>query len=283
MTAAYQASPIKPSRVRSITRIRRSDKPGGRAMIDIGMLWRDERDDTEFTRLMQSALEGDPPVFSSIAERDEFERRYAEANPRWNRIPEARRQYLEKLIEQHRDIAMYQAILDAQEQYLASRHAAEGQSIEVHIDEMLAAISEIIGRTVTAAELEAADWWANAPSRKAFMERWASPNAEVTQINQWPHHVKRRIEVLGDLEAMLMPIANATRGLDPDAIKKLIEQHELAVAVYPGGFAPLKGAEHLWPPPPVIDTTVVAFWCATGEQAAEMQRVYIGAPGHGRN
>jgi hypothetical protein len=53
--------------------------------------------------LIQSAMEGDPPEFSSKEERDLFEQRYAEAEPRWNRIPEARRRYLEELIEKHRD------------------------------------------------------------------------------------------------------------------------------------------------------------------------------------
>jgi hypothetical protein len=241
--------------------------------------------DIEFTRLMQSVLEGDPPVFSSTAERDEFERRYAEANPRWNRIPEARRRYLEKLIEQCRDKvgsnAMYRAILDAQLQYSLSRLAAvpKGQHIEINDADEVAGISKIIGRTVTRQELQAARQWQTTTDDEAFMKRWNGPDAEVAQINQWPHHVKRRIKVMGDLVEMLMPIANATRGLDPATMKKLIAQHELVVAVYPGGFAPLKGQAIA----PVIDTTVVAFWCASREEAAEMQRVYIGSPGHGRN
>lgn len=57
----------------------------------------------EFTKLMQSALEGNPPVFATKEERAEFEEYYAAVNPRWNRIPEERRRYLEQLIEQQRD------------------------------------------------------------------------------------------------------------------------------------------------------------------------------------
>jgi hypothetical protein len=135
----------------------------------------------------------------------------------------------------------------------------------------------------------------------------------MTPITEWPHHVRAKITVMGDYNDIFISIANRTRGLDPALIKKLIAQHELAVAVYPSarglspGLAPLKGFEHFGlaaavmdfvarydaddgfasgPPPevsPVIDTTVFAFWCATAEEAAELQRVYCGFSGHGRN
>ena len=59
-------------------------------------------DERTLDELMQSALEGDPPVFSSREERDSFEQRYAEANPRWNRIPEAQRRFIDELIERRR-------------------------------------------------------------------------------------------------------------------------------------------------------------------------------------
>jgi hypothetical protein len=36
-------------------------------------------------------------------ERVAYERRYAEVNPRWNRVPKARREYLDELCERHRD------------------------------------------------------------------------------------------------------------------------------------------------------------------------------------
>jgi hypothetical protein len=50
-----------------------------------------------FDAQMQAALEADPPIFASKEERASLEQRYAVANPRWNRIPEARRRYLEEL------------------------------------------------------------------------------------------------------------------------------------------------------------------------------------------
>lgn len=132
-------------------------------------------------------------------------------------------------------------------------------------------------------------------------------------ITEWPHHVRAKITVMGDYGDIFISIANRTRGLDPAQIKKLIAQHELAVAVYPTdagllpGLAPLKGLKHFGlaaavvdfvarhdfddgfapgPPSevsPVIDTTVFAFWCANKEEATELQRVYCGFAGHGRN
>jgi hypothetical protein len=78
-------------------------------------------------------------------------------------------------------------------------------------------------------------------SKKAFMERWTGPDAEVARSTRWPHHVRAKINVVGDFDAIFCPIANATRGLDPATMKKLIAQHELVVAVYPGGFALSRG------------------------------------------
>jgi hypothetical protein len=49
-----------------------------------------------FNAQMQAVLGADPPVFESKEERALFEQRYAVANPRWSRIPEARRRYLEE-------------------------------------------------------------------------------------------------------------------------------------------------------------------------------------------
>jgi hypothetical protein len=121
-----------------------------------------------------------------------------------------------------------------------------------------------------------------ADSTKAFMERWSGSDAKVAQITRWPHHVTAT-NLMRDIEDIFVPIANATRAFDPATIKRLIAQHELVVAVSPGGLVPLKGIEHLWPPTDLLDTTVLAFWCATDKEAAELQRVYCSFPGDGRS
>ena len=54
-----------------------------------------------FNAQMQAALKADPPVFETKEERALSEQRYAVANPRWNRIPETRRRYLEELSTKH--------------------------------------------------------------------------------------------------------------------------------------------------------------------------------------
>ena len=53
--------------------------------------------------LKMAALEGDPPVFKSKAERDLFEQRYAEANPRVDAHSRKRGGgFFEELIEKQR-------------------------------------------------------------------------------------------------------------------------------------------------------------------------------------
>jgi hypothetical protein len=176
---------------------------------------------------------------------------------------------------------------------------------------MLTIIAERALREANGSIIKAVDIGCNyCPPRQHLALAAIIRETPVARITEWPHHVRAKITIIGDYEEIFYPIANATRGFDSALIKKLIAQHELVVAIrpgVPGGLAPLKGLKHFGlasavvdfvarhdsddgfapgPPPevsPVIDTTVFAFWCASGEEATELQRVYCGFAGHGRN
>jgi hypothetical protein len=175
-------------------------------------------------------------------------------------------------------------------------------------DDTLTIIAERALREANGSIIKAVDIGCNyCPPRQHLALAAIIRETPVARITEWPHHVLATIDVIGDYDEIFYPIANATRGFDPALIKKLIAQHELVIAIYPGGLAPLKGIKHFGlaaamidfakrhnsddgvapgPPPevsPVIDTTVFAFWCASGEEAAELQRIYCGFSGHGRN